>query len=93
MQVCLSIDYSIMLLTRYRQEKETAENKEQAMRRALRHGVTAISGSSITTIVGMLALTLMSFTIGMDLGLVLAKGVLISLICILTLLPALISDV
>ena len=90
LQVCLSIDYSIMLLTRYRQEKETAENKEQAMRRALRHGVTAISGSSITTIIGMLALTLMSFTLGMDLGLVLAKGVLISLICILTLLPSLI---
>ncbi len=90
LQVCLSIDYSIMLLSRYRQEKETAENKEQAMRRALRHGVTAISGSSITTIIGMLALTLMSFTIGMDLGLVLAKGVLISLICILTLMPALI---
>ena len=90
LQVCLSIDYSIMLLSRYRQEKQTAESKEQAMRRALRHGVTAISGSSITTIVGMLALTLMSFTIGMDLGLVLAKGVLISLICILTLLPALV---
>ncbi|HPJ03792.1 MAG TPA: efflux RND transporter permease subunit, partial [Candidatus Limiplasma sp.] len=54
LQVCLSIDYSIMLLTRYRQEKETAENKEQAMRRALRHGVTAISSSSITTIIGML---------------------------------------
>ena len=68
LQVCLSIDYSIMLLSRYRQEKETADDKTQAMRRALRHGVTAISGSSITTIVGMLALTLMSFTIGMDLG-------------------------
>ncbi|MBE0601496.1 MAG: MMPL family transporter [Firmicutes bacterium] len=90
LQVCLSIDYSIMLLSRYRQEKETAQTKEQAMRRALRNGVTAISGSSITTIVGMLALTLMSFTIGMDLGLVLAKGVLISLLCILTLMPALV---
>ena len=90
LQVCLSIDYSIMLLSRYRQEKETAETKHQAMRRALRHGVASISGSSITTIAGMLALTLMSFTIGMDLGLVLAKGVLISLLCILTVLPALV---
>jgi len=90
LQVCLSIDYSIMLLSRYRQEKEKGGTKYQAMRRALHKGVTAISGSSITTIAGMLALTLMSFTIGMDLGLVLAKGVLLSLICILTVLPALV---
>ncbi|MBN1777320.1 MAG: MMPL family transporter [Clostridiales bacterium] len=90
LQVCLSIDYSVMLLSRYRQEKEKGGTKYQAMRRALHTGMTSISGSSITTIAGMLALTLMSFTIGMDLGLVLAKGVLISLICILTVLPALV---
>ena len=89
LQICLSIDYSIMLLSRYRREKERGGTKYDAMRRALHNGVTAISGSSITTIAGMLALTLMSFTIGMDLGLVLAKGVFISLVCILTVMPAL----
>lgn len=90
LQVCLSIDYSIMLLSRYRQEKELGGTKQEAMKRALKNAFTAISGSSLTTIVGMLAITLMSFTIGMDMGLVLAKGVLISLICILTVLPALV---
>ena len=90
LQLCLSIDYSIMLLSRYRQEKEKGGAKQEAMKRALTNGVTAISGSSLTTVAGMLALTLMSFTIGMDLGLVLAKGVFISLVCILTVLPALV---
>ncbi|MFH1513173.1 MAG: MMPL family transporter [Bacillota bacterium] len=90
LQICLSIDYSVMLLSRYRQEKELGGIKQDAMKRALYNGFTAISGSSLTTIVGMLALTLMSFTIGMDLGLVLAKGVFLSLLCILTVLPALV---
>ena len=90
LQVVLSIDYSIMLLSRYRQEKDKGLDKREAMRNALTNGFTSISGSSLTTIVGMLALTLMSFTIGMDLGLVLAKGVFFSLLCIFTVMPALI---
>ena len=90
LQVVLSIDYSIMLLSRYRQEKDKGLDKWEAMRTALANGFTSISGSSLTTIVGMLALTLMSFTIGMDLGLVLAKGVFFSLLCIFTVMPALI---
>ena len=90
LQVCLSIDYSVMLLSRYRQEKEEGHDKREAMRRALTNGFSSISASSLTTIVGMLALTLMSFTIGMDMGLVLAKGVFFSLLCIFTVLPALI---
>ncbi|HPF87928.1 MAG TPA: efflux RND transporter permease subunit [Candidatus Limiplasma sp.] len=90
LQVVLSIDYSIMLLTRYRLEKSKGGTKQEAMARALQNGFTAISGSSLTTIVGMLALTLMSFTIGMDLGLVLAKGVFFSLLCIFTVMPALV---
>ena len=90
LQLCLSIDYSIMLLSRYQQEKAPGVPRQEAMKRALTNAVTAISGSSITTIVGMLALTLMSFAIGMDLGLVLAKGVFFSLLCIFTVLPALV---
>lgn len=90
LQLVLSMDYSIMLLTRYRQEKQVSNNKADAMKKALQHSFSAISSSSITTIVGMLALVFMSFTIGRDLGFVLAKGILISLICIFTILPAMV---
>jgi predicted RND superfamily exporter protein len=90
LQLCLSMDYSIMLLNRYRQERKLTDNKNEAMKMALQNAVTSISSSSVTTIVGMLMLCFMSFTIGRDMGLVLAKGVLLSLICIFTVLPALI---
>lgn len=90
LQLCLSMDYSIMLLNRYRQEKKLESDKKAAMKSALAKAITAISSSAITTIVGMLALAFMSFTIGADMGFVLAKGVLLSLICIFTVLPALI---
>jgi len=90
LQVVLSIDYSIMLLTRYRLEKTKGGTNREAMARALQNAFSSITGSSLTTIVGMLALTLMSFTIGMDLGLVLAKGVFFSLLCIFTVMPALV---
>lgn len=89
LQVVLSIDYSIMLMNRYRQEKKLTGNKYDAMKNALGNAFTAISSSSVTTIVGMLALVFMSFTIGMDLGLVLAKGVFLSLVSIFTVMPAL----
>ncbi|MDR1538301.1 MAG: MMPL family transporter [Clostridiales bacterium] len=90
LQLCLSMDYSIMLLNRYRLERTLTDNKNEAMSKALQNAFTSISSSSVTTIVGMLALCFMSFTIGRDMGLVLAKGVLLSLICIFTVLPALI---
>ncbi len=90
LQLCLSIDYSIMLLNRYRQEKQQTSNPLEAMQKSLRNAFTAISSSAVTTIVGMLALVFMSFTIGADLGYVLAKGVALSLMCIFTVLPALI---
>jgi predicted RND superfamily exporter protein len=90
LQLCLSMDYSIMLLARYRQEKPLAETKYIAMQKAISGAFMSISSSSITTIVGMLALVFMSFTIGRDLGFVLAKGVFFSLVCIYTVLPALI---
>jgi len=89
LQLALSMDYSIMLSNRYEQEKQTHKNKEDAMKEALFHSFSAISSSSVTTIVGLLALVFMSFTIGKDLGLVLAKGVLLSLVAIFFCLPAL----
>lgn len=90
LQMALSMDYSIMLMNRYNQEKEVTPDKEQAMKNALFHSFSSISSSSITTIVGLLALVFMSFTIGRDLGIVLAKGVIFSLISIFLALPALI---
>ncbi len=89
LQLALSMDYSIMLSNRYKQEKLTHNNKIDAMKEALYHSFKAISSSSVTTIVGLVALVFMSFTIGKDLGVVLAKGVLLSLISIFFCLPAL----
>lgn len=90
LQLALSMDYSFMVMERYRQEQKLTSSKETAMQKALAHGFVSISSSSVTTIVGMICLVFMSFTIGKDMGLVLAKGVLISLICIFCVLPALI---
>ncbi|MCH5167001.1 MAG: MMPL family transporter [Erysipelotrichales bacterium] len=90
LQMALSMDYSIMLMNRYTQEKEKEKDKIKAMKKALHASFSSISSSSVTTIVGLLALVFMSFTIGRDLGFVLAKGVLFSLISIFTCLPGLI---
>lgn len=89
LQMGLSMDYSFMLMNRYNQEKPDAQSPADAMKKALCKAFTAITGSSVTTIVGLLALVFMSFKIGRDMGIVLAKGVLISLICIFTVLPGL----
>ena len=91
LQMALSMDYAIMLSTRYRQEKQKADcpDKYEAMRRAMRYSFGAISSSSITTVVGLIVLIFMSFAIGRDMGLVLSKGVIFSLVSIFTSLPAL----
>ena len=90
LQMALSMDYSIMLMNRYKQEKEKEKDKVKAMKNALYNAFKSISSSSITTIVGLVVLVFMSFTIGRDLGFVLAKGVLFSLISIFFVLPSLI---
>ncbi|MBQ9017939.1 MMPL family transporter [Candidatus Saccharibacteria bacterium] len=89
LQLALSMDYSIMLATEFHREKMRGKDKITAMKAALARSFTAISASSVTTIVGMLVLLMMSFTIGRDLGIVLAKGVLLCLLSIFTALPAL----
>jgi len=89
LQLALSMDYSIMLSNRYRQEREKEKNKKKAMKQALFDSFKAISSSSVTTVVGLLALVFMSFTIGRDLGFVLAKGVFLSLVSIFFCLPGL----
>ena len=90
LQLALSMDYSIMLMNRYAQEKQKEPDKTKAMKNALSNAFTSISSSSLTTIVGLITLVFMSFKIGRDLGFVLAKGVLFSLISIFFVLPALI---
>ena len=89
LQLALSMDYSIMLAERYRQERKHEKNKTLAMKEALSHAFGSISASSVTTIVGLIVLVFMSFTIGRDMGFVLSKGVLLSLVSIFTTLPAL----
>ena len=91
-QLVLSIDYSIMLIHRYKQEYNKLEikNSSMAMQNAIAGSFTSIISSSMTTVVGLLVLLLMSFTIGADIGLVLSKGVLMSVICVFTVMPTLI---
>ena len=90
LQLALSMDYSIILMNRYRQELQADPDREAAMTRALTAAFGSITGSSVTTIVGLLMLVFMRFKIGFDLGIVLAKGVLFSLLCVFTVLPGLI---
>ncbi len=90
LQVVLSMDYSIILMNRYRQEKTVADNKYDAMKEALANSFSSVASSGMTTVIGLLMLVFMSFTIGMDLGLVLAKGVIFSMLCVFTVLPVLI---
>ena len=91
-QLVLSIDYSIMLLHRYQQEYALLgrQNKPKAMRNAIVNAFGSVSSSSLTTIIGLLVLLLMSFTIGKDIGLVISKGVFFSLVCVFTVMPTLI---
>jgi len=90
LQVVLSMDYSIILMNRYRQEKLNAPDNFSAMKLALKNAFSSVVSSGMTTVIGLLMLIFMSFTIGLDLGLVLAKGVIFSMVCVFTVLPVLI---
>lgn len=90
LQLVLSMDYSIILMSRYRQEKEKYDSKFDAMKTALAGSISSIASSSLTTVVGLLALVFLSFKLGPELGIVLAKGVFISMLCVFTVLPVMI---
>lgn len=90
LQLVLSMDYSIILINRYRQELRSNSDKKAAMKAALCGAFSSIAGSSLTTIVGLLVMVFMSFKIGFDMGVVLAKGVFCSVICVFLILPGLI---
>ena len=91
LQLVLSIDYSIILMNRYRQERASGNSdKIAAMTVALKKASSSIVSSAFTTIVGLMALVFMRFKIGADMGIVLAKGVFCSLVSIFAVLPTLI---
>ena len=85
MQLAVSMDYSIFLIHRYHEEKKLQPSKELAMVESIKKSFISVSGSALTTIAGFAALTIMKMGIGKDLGFVLAKGVVLSLITALTL--------
>ena len=89
LQLGVTMDYSIFLWHSYEKYAET-EDKEKAMAHAIEDTMSSVIGSSVTTIAGFIALCFMSFTLGLDLGIVMAKGVLLGVVCCLTVLPAMI---
>ena len=90
LQLACSMDYSIFLLHAFTQERANGTEPEQAMANAWRSAFSSIGASGMTTIVGFAAMCLMNFGIGPDMGIVLAKGIAISLATVLLLMPALI---
>lgn len=90
LQLGVTMDFAIFLYHSYIAEKEKSQDKEEAMAQAISKTFVSVIGSSLTTIAGFLALCSMNLTLGKDIGLVMAKGVLFGLICVVTVLPALI---
>ncbi len=90
LQLAVTMDYSIFLWHSYNEQLTQTDNHEQAMAQAICRTFSSVLGSSITTVAGFAALCFMSFTLGRDLGLVMAKGVVLGVVGCVTLLPALI---
>lgn len=90
LQLAVTMDYSIFLWHSYNEQRENKSDNKEAMAVAIHETLTSVIGSSVTTISGFVALCFMSFTLGRDLGLVMAKGVLLGVFGCVTVLPALI---
>lgn len=90
LQLGVTLDYSIFLWHSYKEMKRENSDHNEAMAKAIGNTITSVVGSSITTVAGFIALCFMSFTLGMDLGIVMAKGVVIGVICCVTVLPSMI---
>ena len=90
LQLGVTMDYSIFLWHSYQEQQQTHPDKKEAMAEAIATTFTSVIGSSTTTVAGFLALCFMSFTLGLDLGLVMAKGVIFGVICCVTVLPSMI---
>lgn len=90
LQLAVTMDYSIFLWHCYNEKLRTIPDSKEAMAAAISDTLLSVVGSSTTTVAGFAALCFMTFTLGRDLGLVMAKGVLLGVICCVTVLPALI---
>ena len=90
LQLGVTLDYSIFLYSSFKEHKALYSDRKEAMAEAVAATIVSITGSSLTTIAGFIALCFMSFTLGMDLGIVMAKGVVFGVISCVTVLPALI---
>ena len=90
LQLAVTMDYSIFLWHSYNEQKALHEDNKEAMAVAIHHTFLSVIGSSVTTIAGFIALCFMTFTLGRDLGIVMAKGVLFGVIGCITVLPSLI---
>lgn len=91
LQLGVTMDYSIFLWHSYQEQRENGEeDHKEAMAQAIAATIKSVVGSSITTIAGFIALCFMSFTLGLDLGIVMTKGVIFGVICCVTVLPAMI---
>lgn len=88
LQLGVTTDFSIFLYHKYEEQKELGKNSKEGMQIAINETFKSVLGSSLTTIAGFLALCTMSFTLGVDIGLVMAKGVVCGVICVLTVFPA-----
>ncbi|MDE6923325.1 MAG: MMPL family transporter, partial [Oscillospiraceae bacterium] len=90
LQLAVTMDYSIFLWNSYNEQCGLCDDNEEAMARAIHATLTSVVGSAVTTVAGFIALCFMSFTMGRDLGVVMAKGVLLGVVGCVTVLPALI---
>lgn len=90
LQLGVTMDYSVFLIDRYNEEKLKTPIREEAMANAVTKSFTALMGSSLTTIFGFLALCFMTFTLGLDIGLVMAKGVVFGIFTVVLVLPELV---
>ena len=90
LQLGVTMDYSVFLIDRYNEEKLKTPMREEAMANAVTKSFTALIGSSLTTIFGFLALCFMTFTLGLDIGLVMAKGVVFGILTVVLILPELV---
>ena len=91
LQLGVTMDYSIFLWHSYQEQRKLyGDDHKEAMAQAIAATIKSVVGSSITTIAGFVALCFMSFTLGLDLGIVMAKGVIFGVICCVTVLPAMI---
>ncbi len=91
LQLGVTMDYSIFLWHSYQEQKEIyGEDHKEAMAQAIAVTIKSVVGSSITTIAGFVALMFMSFTLGLDLGIVMTKGVVLGVLCCITILPSMI---